>query len=122
MKERIYKVLLGRYQNQMEEALLKIDALLEGNILPGHEDVIGSVDKLLDKVGHAKEKMAILRQYYGTNQADHLHIEMWEIFKKKKIKKKMKKSVKVQKMQISIDFTNQSVYIFTTYLVKVYTI
>ena len=67
MKERIYKVLLGRYQNQMEEALLKIDALLEGNILPGHEDVIGSVDKLLDKVGHAKEKMAILRQYYGTN-------------------------------------------------------
>ena len=51
----------------MEEALLKIDALLEGNILPGHEDVIGSVDKLLDKVGHAKEKMAILRQYYGTN-------------------------------------------------------
>ena len=69
MKERIYKVLLGRYQNQMEEALLKIDALLEGNILPGHEDVIGSVDKLLDKAGHAKEKMAILRQYYGTNQA-----------------------------------------------------
>ena len=67
MRERIYKVLLGRYQNQMEEALLKIDALLEGNILPGHEDVIGSVDKLLDKVGHAKEKMAILRQYYGTN-------------------------------------------------------
>ena len=67
MKERIYKVLLGRYQNQIEEALLKIDALLEGNILPGHEDVIGSVDKLLDKAGHAKEKMAILRQYYGTN-------------------------------------------------------
>ena len=122
MKERIYKVLLGRYQNQMEEALLKIDALLEGNILPGHEDVIGSVDKLLDKVGHAKEKMAILRQYYGTNQANSLHIEMWEIFLKKKIKKKMKKSVKVQKMQISIDFIDQSVYIFTTLLVKTYII
>ena len=67
MKERIYKALLGRYQNQMEEALLTIDALLEGQILPGHEDVIGSVDKLLDKVASATEKMATLRQYYGTN-------------------------------------------------------
>ena len=67
MRERIYKALLGRYQNQMEEALLKIDALLEGNVLPGHEDIIGSVDKLLDKVADAKEKMATLRQYYGTN-------------------------------------------------------
>ena len=67
MKERVYKALLGRYQNQMEEALLTIDALLEGNVLPGHEDVVGSVDKLLDKVAGAKEKMAILRQYYGTN-------------------------------------------------------
>ena len=49
------------------KALLTIDALLEGHILPGHEDITGSVDKLLDKVAHAKEKMATLRQYYGTN-------------------------------------------------------
>ena len=67
MKERIYKALLGRYQNQMEEAFLKIDALLEGDVVPGHEDLTGSIDRLLDKVAHAKEKMAILRQYYGTN-------------------------------------------------------
>ena len=43
-------------------------------------------------------------------------------FLKKKKKKKMKKSVKVQKMQISIDFIDQSVYIFTTLLVKTYII
>jgi|TARA_B100002003_G_C14111353_1_gene534518 riboflavin synthase alpha subunit len=67
MKERIYKALLLRYQSQMEEALLKIDALLGGDVVPGHEDLTGSIDKLLDKVTHAKEKMAILRQYYGTN-------------------------------------------------------
>ena len=67
MKERIYKALLLRYQSQMEEALLKIDALLEGDVVPGHEDITGSVDKLLDKVAEAKEKMAILRKYYGTN-------------------------------------------------------
>ena len=67
MRERIYKALLLRYQSQMEEALLKIDALLEGDVVPGHTDLTGDVDRLLDKVAHAKEKMAILRQYYGTN-------------------------------------------------------
>ena len=67
MRERIYKALLGRYQNQMEEALLKIDALLEGDVVPGHRALTGDVDKLLAKVASAKEKMAILRQYYGTN-------------------------------------------------------
>ena len=67
MKERIYKALLLRYQSQMEEALLKVDALLEGDVVPGHTDLTGDVDKLLDEVADAKEKMAILRQYYGTN-------------------------------------------------------
>ena len=67
MKERIYKALLLRYQSQMEEALLKIDALLEGDVVPGHTDLTGDIDKLLDKAADAKEKMAILRQYYGTN-------------------------------------------------------
>ena len=67
MKERIYKALLLRYQSQMEEALLKIDALLQGEVVPGHTDLTGDIDKLLDKVADAKEKMAILRQHYGTN-------------------------------------------------------
>ena len=67
MRQRIYKALLGRYQNQMEEALLAIDALMEGDVVPGHTDLTGDVDKLLDEVAGAKEKMAILRQYYGTN-------------------------------------------------------
>ena len=54
MRQRIYKALLGRYQNQMEEALLEIDALMEGDVVPGHEDITGSIDRLLDKVAHAK--------------------------------------------------------------------
>ena len=67
MRERIYKALLLRYQNQMEEALLTIDALMEGEVVPGHEDLTGSTDKLLDNVAAATEKMTILRKYYGTN-------------------------------------------------------
>ena len=60
MKERIYKDLLGRYQNQVEEALLTIDALLIGDVVPGHADLTGDIDKLLDKVADEKEKMSIL--------------------------------------------------------------
>ena len=56
MKERIYKALLLRYQSQMEEALLKIDALLQGDVVPGHEDLTGSIDKLLDKVSPCEGK------------------------------------------------------------------
>ena len=67
MRDRIYKALLGRYQNHMEEAFLKIDALLEGDVVPGHTDLTGDVDKLLDNVSSAKEKLSILRKYYGTN-------------------------------------------------------
>ena len=67
MRQRIYKALLLRYQGQMEEALLQIDALLVGDVVPGHEDLTGSINKLLDKVASAKEKMAILMQHYGTN-------------------------------------------------------
>ena len=62
MRERIYKALLLRYQNHMEEAFLKIDALMEGDVVPGHEDITGSIDRLLDKVAHAKEKMAIFER------------------------------------------------------------
>ena len=67
IRERLYKALVKRYEAEQEDALVTIDALLRGDVVPGHEDLTGSVDKLLDKVAEAKEKMAILRQYYGTN-------------------------------------------------------
>ena len=67
MRERIYKALIARYQADQEASLVKIDALLNGNVLPGHEDVTGSIDKQLAKIGFAAEKMATLRRFYGTN-------------------------------------------------------
>ena len=73
MKERIYKTLLSKYQSDMEDALLKIDMLLQnaasGAIMVDHIDITGEVDKLLSKVASASENMAILRRFYGTNQA-----------------------------------------------------
>ena len=69
IRERIFQALIKRYVADGEEALVKIDALIRGEILPGHEDIIGSIDKLLGKISSAEEKMATLRQHYGTNQA-----------------------------------------------------
>jgi len=67
IRERIYQALIKRYTADQEEALVKIDALLSGKVLPGHEDVTGSIDKQLAKIGFAAEKMSALRRHYGTN-------------------------------------------------------
>ena len=69
MREQIYKALMLRYQSDMEDALLKIDYLMTTpqSVIVEHTDITGEVDKLLHKVAEAKENMAILRQYYGTN-------------------------------------------------------
>ena len=67
IRERIYQALVKRYTADQEEALVKIDALLIGKVLPGHEDVIGSIDKQLAKIGFAAEKLAVLKRHYGMN-------------------------------------------------------
>ena len=69
MREQIYKTLMLRYQYEMENALLKIDMLMTSQqpVIVEHTDITGEIDKLLHKVAEAKENMATLRQYYGTN-------------------------------------------------------
>ena len=67
VRERIFQALIQRYKADGEAALVKIDALIRGEVLPGHEDVMGSIDKQIAKVAFAEEKMATLRRHYGTN-------------------------------------------------------
>jgi len=67
VRERIYKALVTRYEADRNTALVKIDALLKGDVIPGHEDVVGSIDKQLAKVAFAEEKMATIRRHYGMN-------------------------------------------------------
>jgi hypothetical protein len=67
IRERIFQALIKRYTADGEEALVKIDALIRGDVVPGHHDVTGDIDKLLAKVAFAAEKMATLRRHYGTN-------------------------------------------------------
>ena len=67
IRERIFNALIKRYTADQEEALVKIDALLRGDVVPGHVALTEDIDKLLAKVAEAAEKMAILRRYYVTN-------------------------------------------------------
>ena len=67
VRERIFQALIQRYKADGEAALVKIDALIRGEVLPGHEDVMGSIDKQIAKVAFAEEKMTTLRRHYGTN-------------------------------------------------------
>ena len=67
IRERIFNALIKRYTADQEEALVKIDALLKGEVVPGHYALTEDIDKLLAKVASAAEKMATLRQHYGTN-------------------------------------------------------
>ena len=69
MREQIYKALILKYQADMEDALLKIDMLMTSQqpVIVDHTNITGEIDKLLHKVAEAKENMATLRQYYGTN-------------------------------------------------------
>ena len=69
MREQIYKTLMLKYQYEMEDALLKIDYLMTSpqSVIVEHIDITGEIDKLLHIVAEAKENMATLRQYYGTN-------------------------------------------------------
>ena len=66
-RERIFQALIKRYQADGEAALVRIDSLIKGDVVPGHEDVIGAIDKQLAKLAFAEEKMATLRRHYGTN-------------------------------------------------------
>jgi len=67
LRERIFQALIKRYTADQEEALVKIDALLRGEVVPGHYALTEDIDKLLAKVAFAEEKMATLRRHYGTN-------------------------------------------------------
>ena len=67
IRERIFQALIKRYTADQEEALVKIDALIKGEVVPGHYALTEDIDKLLAKVADASEKMATLRLFYGTN-------------------------------------------------------
>ena len=70
MNDMLFRTLLKRYEALIEDSLYKIQSLNENNIIiPEHVDITGEVDKLLEIIAGAEDKLAAMRKYYGEKEA-----------------------------------------------------
>ena len=71
MNEQLRKVLTYKYNSQVEDAKYKIKLYSDQElIIPEHPDITGEVDKLLEIIAQAEEKMAVIELHYGENEAE----------------------------------------------------
>jgi hypothetical protein len=90
MNDMLFRTLLKRYEAVIEDAIYKIQSFNENNIIiPEHIDITGEVDKLLQIIAEAEDKLSIMRKYYGQKKADKAYYSQC-ICMVKKIKKKNK--------------------------------
>ena len=70
MNDKLFRTLLKKYDAIIEDALYKIDAIDEHNlVIPEHIDITGEVDKQLERIAAAEDKLAAMRKYYGEKKA-----------------------------------------------------
>ena len=71
MNKQIRMVLKKRYEAEIADAKYKIKCYSEQElIIPEHPDITGEIDKLLEKIAQAEEKMAVMELHYGDNEAE----------------------------------------------------
>ena len=71
MNDKMFIALMKRYEAEIEDAVYRIDEINEHNlIIPEHTDILGEVDKMLQKISNAEDRLAALRRYYGKKKAD----------------------------------------------------
>ena len=71
MNERLKKVMEVRYKSIIEDCKYKIKCYSDQEIIiPEHPDITLEVDKLLETMANAEEKLAIIELYYGDNKAE----------------------------------------------------
>ena len=71
MNDMLFRTLLKRYEATIEDSLYKIQSFNENNIIiPEHIDITGEVDKLLQIIAEAEDKVTVLRKYYVKNKAE----------------------------------------------------
>ena len=71
MNEMLFRTLLKRYEANIEDALYKIQSFNENNIIiPEHIDITGEIDKLLQIIAEAEDKVAVMRKYYVKKETD----------------------------------------------------
>ena len=70
MNDRLFRTILKRYEAEIEDANYKIEAICEHNlVIPEHVDITGEVDKQLERIAAAEDKLAAMRKYYGEKKA-----------------------------------------------------
>ncbi|MDC3160943.1 hypothetical protein OA522_01105 [Candidatus Pelagibacter sp.] len=71
MNDRLRTVLIARYQADIADAKYKIKCFDDHEIvIPEHFDITGEIDKLLEAIASAEDKMAVLRLHYGENKTE----------------------------------------------------
>ena len=71
MNEQLIKTLLKRYDAEIEDAIFKIDCICDQNmVIPANVDITGELDKQIERVASAEDKVAALRKHYVQNKAD----------------------------------------------------
>ena len=70
MQDRLYQVMAAKYQAEIDDAKFKISTLVDRpTIIPEHVDITGEVDKLLDVIASAEDKLAVMSLHYDKNVA-----------------------------------------------------
>ncbi len=70
MNEKLRMVLKKRYEAEIEDCKYKIKCYSEQElIIPEHPDITGEVDKLLERMSQAEEKLAVMELHYDKNEA-----------------------------------------------------
>ena len=71
MNERLKKVMTARYNSIIEDSKYKIKCYSDQEIIiPEHPDITLEVDKLLEAMANAEEKLATIELHYGKNGTD----------------------------------------------------
>ncbi len=70
MNRKMYDTMIKRYEAEIADAKYKIDIFNDHTIvIPEHVDITGEIDKLLQKISSAEDRMAAMRRHYGNNKA-----------------------------------------------------
>ncbi len=70
MNDKLFRTLLKKYDAVIEDSLFKIDIINEQLlVIPEHIDITGEVDKLLQIIAEAEDKLSVLRLHYGKKEA-----------------------------------------------------
>ena len=69
MNDKLRMVLKKKYEAEIEDAKYKIECFSQQElIIPEHPDITLEVDKLLQKIAEAEDKLAAIEQHYGENK------------------------------------------------------